>query len=487
MEPVALGVRTPDMLERLSTVLGIRSQQQALQGQVAEVKSTQQSQRQREALANHDWSKYVGPDGTPDLNAMFMDPELRQVAGDQFQDVIAKSAATKGQMLTNMRTLTALRGDQRTAFGEMMNALRNDAEVASGSEEARKKINQAMVQFGEMYGEEALPVLSAYAPMLQNVPPGKLPEALRVVGLQAMAAGQQMDVQNPQYMNTGGQFRQINPNAAPGTPTSIAATLAPGQQDQLGTDPLGNPMVTYRDPRGSVVGSSLLPGSGQPGGPAVFGPGERQSLEAQAQQNFENVTANRRAASMAPQQLDQIDKALKLSRETATGSFASRRADIESALGSMLPTGFQGMDDASKLNELEKLTERIATDAASVLGVNARTDAERESIRKQNANIGYTPQAIQNVLQYAKAQTLAMQAKGDAQEAWLKREGQGITKQHEFETEFRQAYDPRVFQLAVMPAAERKKALDAMSKDQLADIQEKGRKLKDLGVSVSGR
>ena len=120
-----------------------------------------------------------------------------------------------------------------------------------------------------------------------------------------------------------------------------------------------------------------------------------------------------------------------------------------------------------------------------MLGVNARTDSERESIHKQNANIGYTPKAIQAVLSYAKAQTLAMEAKGNAQEAWLSG-GNKVTKHHEFETEFRKAYDPRIFQFEVMSDSEKEKFAKSLSKEDRKEIAEKTRKLIELGALPGG-
>lgn len=487
MEPVGLGAKAPDVLGMVSQILGIKQQQQQVRSATAGAQMSEQDARQREALAAHDFSRYLGDDGTLDLNLMAVDPELRQAAGDRFVDVLTNAAGQKQAQLGTRSTLTALRSEQREALNNILTSLRGDEDVAKDTDEGRRKVNQALIQFGEMYGEDALPVLQSTAGLIQNTPKGQMNTLMASLQRQNMSAESARQSLLPQLVNLGDRLGNINPDVSPLAPMELALGISPGQQAETGTDPVGNPIVAYRNRRGDIVGSSILPGAGQVGGPAVFAPGERQSLEAQAQKNFENITANRQAASMAPQQLDQINKALKLSQETATGAFAARRADIESALGSLLPTGFQGLDDASKLNELEKLTERIATDASTVLGVNARTDAERESIRKQNANIGYTPQAIQNVLKYAKAQTLAMQAKGDAQEEWLKREGNSITKQHEFETQFRQAYDPLVFQLAVMTPEERAKARAKMSEEEVSSLQKSIKKMRELGVTVSGR
>jgi hypothetical protein len=473
-ELVGLNAQVPDILPKLSQMLQIQQQQTELAG-------SQQSLRQRQALVSYDWNKHIGDDGTFDLNSL-SDPELRAAAGDQYLAVVTQAVQAKQQQLESKRTLTALRGEQREAFAELMGALRSDKDVAEDNEKGRQKVNQAMIQYGEMYGEDVLPVLSAYAAPLQKAPKGRMSDALRAIQLQAHSASQQLAAQAPAYTSTGSQLTQINPNAAAGA-GAIPLSISPGAQAETAVDQLGNPYITYRDSRGNIIGTAPL-GGGQ-GGPARFGPGERGTFEAQAEQNFKQVTANREAASMAPQQLDQINKALNLSKQVSTGSAASWRARVESGIGSLIP-GFDGFDDATKLQELDKFAERIASDASRVLGVNATTDAQRESIHKQNANIGYTPGAIQAVLQYAKAQTMAMEGKGNAQEKWLKKEGNGITKQHEFETAFRQAYDPVIFQLEAADPDERKAIIDALDQKQAANLKEKRSKLKELGALGGG-
>ncbi len=89
---------------------------------------------------------------------------------------------------------------------------------------------------------------------------------------------------------------------------------------------------------------------------------------------------------------------------------------------------------------------------------------------------------MQSVLQYAKAQTMAMSAKGDAQEQWLKKEGNKITSQHEFETKWRQAYDPLLFQLESMPEAKQREKVKNLSTERRAELKKKLGALRDLGV-----
>jgi hypothetical protein len=471
---VGLQAEVPDVMGRLGQLLNLRHQK-------AVVQQEEQNATQRKNIAAYDWNKHLGEDGTLDVESFASDPDAPVIFGDQYADYLQKTAVAKQNQIAAKSSLMTLRTEQRKEFSDIMTALRSDKDVAEDNEVGRQKVNQEMIRFGEIYGADALPVLKAYAPGMKNVPKGRMSDALRAIGLQAADADRQIEMQKPQYTSTGRALTDINPLSA-GGPREIPLSIAPGAQAEQHVDQLGNAYLVFRDPRGNIVGTQSI--GGDEGGPARFGVGERDTFEKQANTNFENVTSNRQAASMAPQQLNQIDNALSLSKQVSTGAWASKRAQVESGIGSLIP-GFEGFDDATKLQELDKFAERIATDASRVLGVNARTDSERESIHKQNANIGYTPQAIQAVLKYAKAQTLAMEAKGNAQEAWLS-SGNKITKHHEFETEFRKAYDPRIFQFEAMTEAEQEKFAKSLSKEDRKEIAEKTRKLIELGALPGG-
>lgn len=473
---IPLQVKKPDMIGRITDLLGMQRQQTAL-------RSEQQTQRQREGLASFDVSKIIGDDGTIDLNKI-PGSGLREAAGDDYPQVLQQYATVKQQQLAAKQSLLQLGNAQRTTFGEMMGALRSDPDVARDTPEGRQKVAQAFGQYAQMYGPDVEGVLKAYAGPIQNASPGKIGQVLQNIQLQATSAENQASRQAPQYTNTGSQLMQTNPYAQPGqAPGSIPLTISPGEQAAPATDQLGNLFVQKRDASGNIIGYEPV------SGPARFGAGERQSIEQQAEANFQNVSANRIAAQLAPQQLDQINKAMEISREVNTGGgdLAAKRAKWESAIGSIIPGMSGASDDATKLQLLDKFTERIAADSARVLGANSSTDAARESISRQNANIGYTAKAVQHVLEYAKAQTMAMSAKGDAQEKWLKAEGNGITKQHEFETKWRQSYDPRVFQYAAMSPEEREKFRKKLTKEEAATIAAKTKALRELGALPSAR
>lgn len=491
---IPLQVKKPDALGKLSDLLQIQSQMAGVKQARAAAQQEEQTAKQRAGLAEFDWQSLVGDDGTIDMNKI-PTSGLETKAGDQYPAVLQSLLSAKQQGLQAKQAIIGLNEAQRGAFGQMIGGLRSDEDVVKDTPHGRQRVMQEVARFGQMFGPEVAPIIKAYAPILEKAPPGKLDQIIQNIQMQAMSAADQVAKQTPQYqqVNTGSSLerQQTNPLAPGGVdiPQSRALGLAPGEQEVETTDQLGNKYILTRDKAGNIVSTRPLgggggtgTGGGGQGGPARFGPGERQSIEQQAEDNFKNVSANRMAASKAPQQIDQIRKARDLSKITKTGNWSQERAKIESGLAALIPGLSAANDDATNLQLLDKFAERIAADSAQVLGSNASTDQARDSIHRQNANIGYTPGAIQAVLDYAEAQTLAMSAKGDAQESWLKSEGNGITKQHDFETKWRQSYDPLIFQLEAATPEDRRKMVEKLSKPQAAELARKRAALRDLGA-----
>lgn len=482
---IPLQGKRPDTFGRISDLLGIQGQQIANQTARSQLQQTEQTTKQRFNLSQFPMDKLFGDDGTIDLNKI-PGSGLREAAGDQYLETLSQLAGIKQQQIAAKQSLVQLGDAKRKSFSEMVGALGMDPDVQNDTAMGRQKVAQAFAQFPQMYpGSED--VLKAYAGPLQNAPPGKLNQVVRNIQLQATSASDQANRATPNYeqVNTGSTLKRVqtNPYADGGVtiPESMPLEIAPGQQSTLVNDQLGNQFDQRRDARGNIIGVRPM------GGMAQFGPGERQSIEHQAETNFQNIDANRRAASAAPQQLDQIRKAKELSKSVSTGRWATDRASLESGISSFIPGFKDAANDATKVQLLEKFTERIAADSERILGTHAGTDAARESIHRMNANTGYTPQAIQEVLSYAEAQTMAMAGKGDAQEKWLKTEGNGIVKQHEFETAWRQAYDPKVFQLQAASPEERVAMVKKWSASERADIAAKRNALKALGALPDGR
>lgn len=456
----------------------------------ARAQEEQQTAAQRtnmaKALDDFDLTQHTGADGTIDMNQVLANKDLRHAAGDAYPDLIQKLSTFKQSQLENKQSLMTVNNTARTGFQQAVAGLRTDPDVVADNDKGRQKVQEAIGQFAAQGGDQAR-IASIYGPQFENVPKGELAQHLSNLQLQAEDAATQAAKQAPQMQNIGGTDTNVAVQSAGagegGGPTltssaPIKNTIPPGRQPY--TDVYGqvfnyNPQTGNYEPVKGAEGKT----------PGAAAPGSVEAIKGQTETNFNNVSKNRNAASAAPQQLDQINKADALSQQVSTGAWAAERGKIESGLSGLIPGLATAQDDASKLQLLDKFAERISADSSKVLGDSPSTDAARDSIHRMNANIGYTPEAIHGVLQYARAQTLGMQAKGDAQEAWLKQNGNGITNQHDFETQWRQNYDPIAFQLeAASTPEERTKIVNGLTPEQAKELIEKRQKLRDMGVKI---
>ncbi len=386
---VGLGAQTPDVFGKLSQLLTIQHQKLGLQGQAAEVAGAQQTQRQRSALATYDWNKHIGDDGTFDLNSL-NDTELMKAAGDKYLDVVQSAVTAKASQLDAKSKLVGLRNDQRAAFSDMVGALRSDKDVAEDSDKGRQKVNQAMLQYGQMYGEDALPVLSAYAGPLQKAPKGRMSDALRAIQLQAESAGKQIEEQRPQYSNTGADLTNINPNAAPGAaPNSIPLTVGPGVQiltDQKGAQFAFDPQKNTVTPVGggrNPAGPSASPKQATFSQPSY--PGQQHDIES-FQQEVGNVRA---AADQAPSNRNIFQHILKMSDDTNTGPLVSLLQNN--------PIGGQVFGD--NYQELGKYLEKNAISNMTAMG-GPPSDARLSAAVAANGSTKFNAKALKAVTQF---------------------------------------------------------------------------------------
>lgn len=463
-ELVGLNAEVPDFAGKLSQLLQIQRQRTQLAGE-------QQSLRQRQALANYDWNKHIGEDGTLDLESL-NDPELMAAAGDQYQDVLQKAIVAKESQLQAKRTLTALRGDQREAFGQMMNALRSDSDVAEDNEKGRQKINQAMLQFGEMYGEDVLPVLKAYAGPLQKAPKGRMSDALRAIGLQAVDASNQLEKQKPQYMGTGGELTDVNPLTAGGSGGKIPLTLPPGASivtDQTGAQFVLNPQTNQVTPVGGGRAPSGGPAPSMPPGRTFKQPTYAGQAEDIA--NYQHEVANTRsAADQAPANRNIFQHVLKLADETNTGPLVSFLQNN--------PIGGQVFGD--NYQELGKYLEKNAIANMQAMG-GPPSDARLSAAVAANGSTKFNPRALKAVTQFNYATNTGLERYRQGLDKAIGTKDQDYSKLPEFKAQWARNFDIDAFRLENAVAdgdtAAQKEILAGMNKERRAEV---ARKMKNL-------
>lgn len=484
--------------------LGIQQQQQALQGQAAQVQQEQQTARQRAGIAsfmqNFDPTQHIGADGTIDLDGVFGDPKLRAAAGDQFPQLMQQMLQVKQTQLQAKQQLVNLNDSARTQFMGIIGGLRTDPDVVNDTPAGRQKVQQAIGQF-EASGPDAARVGQIYEQAFNHAPQGKLAQVVSNAQLQAMDASAQSGRQAPTYVGAGNRLEQTNPQAAGGAPQgNIGVGAPPGWQ----FDPVTkswHPTSALGPGSGVTQQSTAQPATQPPkqaaptpgtGGTPIktvagapqYGPGQADTISANTASGSERYNALVATASESPARVNVLDNIIRLAGDTRTGPGSGWKAAAETAIGQT--PGFQGAkDDAARYNELSKFLHQNALRSWQAAG-GTGTNQQLSTIEGANPNTTQDPQTIVALAKYNKAGELALQAKANAHQAWMHQPGNNFANQSDFENEWRQHFDPILYQVKVAQmsgdTAGARSLLTNLGKDQLNKIAADQQYLKGLGV-----
>jgi hypothetical protein len=89
--------------------------------------------------------------------------------------------------------------------------------------------------------------------------------------------------------------------------------------------------------------------------------------------------------------------------------------------------------------------------------------------------------AIKEVVPKLKAMEAAVQAKINGYDNWLA-QGNTVDKGHLYEAKFRNAYDPRIFQINVMTPEERQTFINSLPPNEAKALLQKRATLKQMGA-----
>lgn len=465
---VGLNVQPPDVLVKLGQILTLRQQQ-------AQAQMAQQDAQQRKNIAAYDWNKHIGDDGTLDFESFASDPEARIIFGDQFVPYLEKAAAAKQQQLTAKGTLLTLRTEQRKAFADMMTALRSDKDVAADNEAGRRKVNDEMIKYGQLYGPDVLPVLSAYAPGLKQVPQGRMTDALRAIGLQASSAEQQIQAQQPQYTSTGDKLVNVNPNAVPGSAPDLSLNIPPGavlMKDANGRDFIVNPQAPG-NPRAVGAPQSAGPGAA-PNAPTFVQPVAGQ---ADLQQH---VTEVRKADSDYGTNRHVNDELLRLSKNTATGPGTAFWHT--GTIGKIV--GTTGANAAADYQKIGAYLDRQAAMSAQQMGL-PDTNAGLQTAASLSGTTEYTPEALQTKVKLSDAMVEgAHQYRQGLDKVIGTGPNQDLSKLQAFRAQWADNFDPYVFRVENALRRDDKAELDAIKAEVgtrgMAELKRKSENLRKL-------
>jgi hypothetical protein len=140
-------------------------------------------------------------------------------------------------------------------------------------------------------------------------------------------------------------------------------------------------------------------------------------------------------------------------------------------------------ESAQNFNELTKFLAQNAARQGANLGLQG-SDARLEAAQKANPNTEMDPRTIQAVAQYQAGLVRMQKAKADALDNWLSKPGNSTRNQADFENQWRQNADPRLFQLAEMK--DQKDAGDYASryvkKNETGSLAQKHQALVQMGA-----
>lgn len=194
--------------------------------------------------------------------------------------------------------------------------------------------------------------------------------------------------------------------------------------------------------------------AGQPPLAPQPAPGTIEAADAQATQNAKRSGSLVDAAADSPMRVNVLDNILNLSKQgVATGPTADFTNKIKGVVASI--PGFPGwQNDVTGYQEMKKFLNQNAIRAWTAAG-GTGTDSQMNAAMQANPNDKMFPQAVQTMAQWAKAGEVALQAKASAQDAWLAQHQNNPQAQNQFESTWRQNFDPRVYQMSLMAPADR--------------------------------
>lgn len=494
-------------INTLSGILGLQQQKQALQGQTAQVQQEQLKAQQMQGVQDFfqqwDPTQHLSPDGTTDADSVHSSSAYKN-AGNAKPLIDQQLLQIKQGQLQNKQALSTLDDGLINRYATTMGTLADDPEVKAGGINGQAKVAEALQNFSKLQPEAAR-VASVFGGAVKGAPKGpdgvSVPNLGHLVQTQQLMGADVLGQRGQQGQNAsidlGGTVQPgiVRPAIEGGGFTSTGApipkTIPPGFE--LTEDPITHNKYLWNRQTGQTkpFGTGAPTGGGGPPSPAAppLAPPQRQIGEAEAQSaqvntNFQNHQANVNASRTANQQLDQIHNVINLlDSGVKTGQGAQALAQSEQALSQIIPGLGNADSQAAKLDLVNKFLERIGSDYGSLNGSPAKTDAGAESLRQQIGSTGYNPNALRSVMKYTAAQYSAAQAKDAGEQQFFAQKGNGILNQDQYEKQWRNSYDPRVFQLANEPKEVSKAALQSMSPVDRATFLKKYAELKTMGAA----
>ena len=446
IQPVGEDIKVPDMLGRLSSILGIRQQQQALQGQAAVVQQEQLKAEGQQGVndffQNHDFSKDTGPDGLTNPDLSMQSKDYQDLPGIAKPLVMQSLQGMRQRQLQNAQSFQNLNNDTLTQATQIIGGLANDPDVKTDTPAGRQKLDAAFGAIRQMTPQAAA-LANIYQPMVDHAKPGQLLGAVQAFQLQGANAATQRQQQNPQLanVNTGGATNIYNVQPEQG--------LQPGQQpvqrvpNTLPPQIINQPITGAPAVVGGAGGSTPRPLGGPPAAtrsptaPNAWSPYAGESSDIANNQN--EVRQIRIQGDQAPLVHNINEKILQLSADANTGPGTAAWQNALGALGAPF-----GLSPTASYQEIGKFLEKNAINNMQAMG-GPPSDARLSAAAAANGSQTFSPQALQAVTKFNDATVTGLAAYRRGVDNYVGTRNPDYTKLADFKSAWAKNFDVNVF------------------------------------------
>lgn len=440
ISPVAAEIKVPqpiNPLGQLSTIYGIRQQQQNLQigaanlqEQQAIAQQAQQKNQQLTAAQSLLQKVHSGGyrDSSGNLDAQGLSTDLASI-GPYAQEASSNIISLGNEIVKNQAAKQNLTEQSRSDLGNVLTSLASNPNTKRGdvvdgitryiTDHANdpNAIRVASAQLAMLPPDDGTPkfrtVLSNYAGALTGKPQGA-PTTVNT-GAQTIPG---------QTLNATGAFTPSAPNAAVQPNGAIQSELSP----TLGTNPTtGGPAIIRNNGSVTPVGSSGSQGNGTAGGWQP--PADLKNIQSQ-------VESARQAGDQVPVNRDINSRILKLADQTRSGPYTQTAHTLAAAAG--LPSG-------SAYQELGAFLDRQAALASQSMGL-PTTNAGLETAKQFTGNTQYDNDVIKDKTKFVDSLQAATAAYRKGMDRTL---GTGATPNYaayqQYRSQWAQNFDPQIF------------------------------------------
>ena len=368
-------------LNTLSSLLSMKGQSIQNQSNQAVL---QEQNNVRSQLKDPAFLQSITDPNSGDIDFTKAIPTILKIAPTQGASILQGMASAQNQATNAKGAILQLNGEQRSAVGQYLLSEANNPNattdsVQSGLDDLTKQIPQ-LKPAADFFSKHYL------NPNQNN--PGAFKQGLLSAGQQVMNVPQQVNAQQPNYVNTGNKLINQNPLAQT-APQNVSTTLTPGQNQSIETDIFGNKYIQPRAPNGQLLTPQALPGGKTP--MVQYPAGESEQSRQQFSTEYNQATANYQQSGTIHQYNHELLGAIDQATTGATGNLISK---AESIAGAPLQ-GSPAEKAASAYDLVGKYTERQALLATQAMGM--QTNASLDAQIKANGSAQYNPSALKTI------------------------------------------------------------------------------------------